>query len=116
MVQCVSIFEGMKLKGDIIIADEKFTDYLLKWRPISDKSRFLASAGYTLENWKTLKKDLEEQILRLEAEWQDEDEYGIFYAIKGNLLGPNGKNLFVRTIWMKEHSTGKIRFVTLIPK
>lgn len=46
----------MKLKGDIVIADEKLTDYLLKWRPISDKSQFLASAGYTLENWETLKK------------------------------------------------------------
>lgn len=32
----------MKLQADAIIAREKITDYLLKWRPDHDKSQFLA--------------------------------------------------------------------------
>ncbi len=106
----------MRLANDTIIAREKLTDYLLQWRPVSDKSRYLAQAGYTIDNWEILHQDIIEQILPLEAENQDEDEYGVFYVIEGTLLGPNGKILFVRTIWMKEHSTQKTRFITLFPQ
>ncbi|MDO8365304.1 MAG: hypothetical protein Q7T20_00815 [Saprospiraceae bacterium] len=106
----------MKLTADIIIAREKLTNYLLQWRTVSDKSRYLAKAGYTSENWETLQQDIIEQILPHDAEWQEEDEYGVFYVINGTLVGPNGKSLFVKTIWIKEHFTQKTRFVTLFPQ
>jgi len=37
----------MKLSPNAVIAVEKKANYLLQWRPESDKSQFLASAGYT---------------------------------------------------------------------
>jgi len=40
----------MRLPGDALVAQEKLTEYLLRWRPEDDKSAFLAQAGYTLEN------------------------------------------------------------------
>ena len=40
----------MKLPSDALIAMEKLTSYLLRMRVEDDKSRFLAGAGYTLEN------------------------------------------------------------------
>ena len=40
----------MKLPADALIAPEKLTGYLLRWRTDDDKSTFLARAGYTVKN------------------------------------------------------------------
>lgn len=40
----------MKLPSDVVIAEEKLTQYLLVWRARNDKSAFLAQAGYELSN------------------------------------------------------------------
>jgi hypothetical protein len=57
----------MKLSHDATIAEAKLTKYLLIWREADDKSKFLAQAGYTLENWQQLEAALKSQILPLEA-------------------------------------------------
>lgn len=106
----------MKLEGEIFISKEKLTKYLLQWRPVSDKSRFLGLAGYTLENWEMLLSDIQDQLLTLDCEWQDEDDYGVYYLIEGVLSGPNGKSISVKTIWIKEHFAKVTRFITLFPK
>ena len=105
----------MKLLGDIVVADEKLTHYLLTWRPVSDKSKFLLIAGYNQDNWQLLQKEIKELAENCEALFQDEDEYGVFYSIAGLLHGPNGITLLVRTVWMKEHSRNQTRFITLYP-
>ena len=58
----------MKLPENAIIASEKITDYLLKWQPDNDKSRFLVRAGYASDNWLRLKEDIRTQILPVEGE------------------------------------------------
>jgi len=40
----------LKLHNNSTIAREKITNYLLKWQPDNDKSRFLGQAGYSLNN------------------------------------------------------------------
>ncbi len=40
----------MKLPSDVVIAEEKLTQYLLVWRARNDKSGYLAQAGYQLSN------------------------------------------------------------------
>jgi hypothetical protein len=47
----------MKLPLDSTIAREKITNYLLRWRPENDKSRFVGQAGYKLEEWEILAED-----------------------------------------------------------
>lgn len=105
----------MKLPDDTLIAQEKLTQYLLTLRKRNDKSQWLAQAGYTLENWQVLEKDLRNQILSVDATPTENTEYGQMYEIKRKLIGPNGKNLPVCTIWMTETATGNTKFITMYP-
>lgn len=105
----------MKLPENTIIASEKLWRYLLVPRPADDKSKFLASAGYTSENWRVLEHDLRQQILSLDAAEVEQTKHGVVYEIRGTLRGPNDKTLSVATIWMAELSTGQTKFITLFP-
>ncbi|NUO83642.1 hypothetical protein HUU05_26505 [candidate division KSB1 bacterium] len=105
----------MKLPNTTYIAPQKLLRYLLIPRAEDDKSKFLANAGYTKENWQTLESDLREQILTLDADETEQTKHGIVYEIRGKLERPNGRVLAVATIWMKEASTGQTKFITLYP-
>ena len=105
----------MKLPENAIITPEKITDYLLKWQPDNDKSKFLALAGYTLDNWRRLSEDIRIQILPVEAELRSKTAYGDLFRIRGELLGPNGVDLKVITIWMTEEASRQTKFITLFP-
>ena len=105
----------MKLPDDTLIAHEKLSQYLLAPRKRNDKSQWLAQAGYTLENWRVLENDLRSQILSVDASPTENTEYGQMYEIRRNLIGPNGKTLPVRTIWIMENATGDTKFVTMYP-
>lgn len=98
---------------DAIIAEEKLTNYLLVLLPKDDKSRFLAQAGYTLNNWQQLEQDLRTQVLTQPAKLIETNRYGKKYLIRACLRGPNQVELRVRTIWMV--TNGITRFVTLVP-
>ncbi len=105
----------MKLPADAVISIQKLRDYLLTLQSRGDKSRFLAQAGYTRANPWELERDLRGQILPLDAMLLPAREYGDRYEIRGKLHGPNGMEIPVRTIWMRESETGVVKFITLIP-
>lgn len=105
----------MKLPSTAVIAPEKIKEYLLSHRRRNDKSQWLAKAGYKLKNWQRLEKDLRSQILSLDAVLAEETKFGEMYEIKGTLVGPNGKSLSVRTIWMNEHESKLTKFITMFP-
>lgn len=105
----------MKLPLDTLIAREKLADYLLRHRVEDDKSRFLAQAGYNLQNTDQLMIDLRTQLLPLEATQIEETDYGPKFVIRGSLIGPNGVSLRVVTVWMTEVATGSTKFITLYP-
>ncbi len=105
----------MKLPSTTVIAPEKIRVYLLSARKRNDKSRWLAKAGYKLENWERLEKDLRTQLLSRDAVITEKTKYGIMYEIKGILNGPNGRTLSVRSIWMKEHRSKITKFITMFP-
>lgn len=105
----------MKLLENAVITREKITDYLLKWQPDNDKSKFLARAGYSSENWQRLLEDIRTQILPVEAELMRKTAYGDLFRIRGKLLGPNGVSLSVITIWMMEYASRQTKFITLFP-
>lgn len=106
----------MKLPSDTIIAPAKFTRYLLVPQLRSDKSRYLARAGYTPANVERLIDDLRSQILPLDATVSRSTRFGETYLINGPITGPAGERIFVRTVWLKRTLPGSVHFVTLIPK
>jgi hypothetical protein len=59
--------------------------------------------------------DLRSQILPLDATSAGTTKFGDFFEIHGTLSGPNGVSIRVKTIWIREHLQGNIRFVTLLP-
>lgn len=105
----------MKLPSDTEIAREKLTRYLLVPLARSDKSHWLARGGYTAANPERLLDDLREQILPLDATHARSTPFGEAYEICGDLHGPSGHPISVRTIWLKQALSGRFHFVTLIP-
>ncbi|MCP4107875.1 MAG: hypothetical protein GY749_20415 [Desulfobacteraceae bacterium] len=105
----------MKLPENTVIAREKLTNYLLIQKKRNDKSKWLAGAGYTSENWQVLEADLKNHILSEDAVPVERTEFGQMYEIRGRLTGPNGKNLTVLTVWMTDSETGITRFITMYP-
>ncbi len=105
----------MKLPPAVFIDPRKITDYLLKPLEDSDKSAFLARAGYTEKNPEVLLSDIREHLLPLEAIDLGPFAFGRKYGISGRLTEPSGVTLRVKTIWAMVELSGQTRFVTLIP-
>lgn len=105
----------MKLPSDAIIEAAKIRDYLLSERKRNDKSKWLAEAGYSQNNWQRLEMDLRTQILSLDAIPIDQTKYGQTFDIKGILKGPNGKKLKAHSVWMTEFESKSTKFITMFP-
>jgi hypothetical protein len=71
----------MILPTNTSISPEKLMQYLLTPRKRNDKSKWLAQAGYRLENWRVLENDLRMQILSLDASPSELTIYGQTYEI-----------------------------------
>jgi len=105
----------MKLPQDATIDPRKITDYLLVPLAKSDKSRWLARGGYTEANPDRLLDDLRRQILPLDAIPSRTTPFGESFEIYGELIGPSGRPLAVRTVWLKHALSSRFHFVTLMP-
>lgn len=105
----------MKIPADAVIADDKITVYLLVSKPRNDKSQYLAQAHFTAQNPHILREALRVLTREQEALAQRSNEYGTFYEVTGDLVGPTGIHLPVVTIWLERRNDGIIQFVTLKP-
>lgn len=105
----------MKIPNDAIIPDDKITRYLLVLKARNDKSKFLAQGGFTQDNPEALKAAIQLLAQGCEAVEDRSNEYGTFYQVAGDLMGVNGVNLSVVTIWLQRGTDGKFQFVTLMP-
>ena len=85
------------------------------FREESDKSEFLASAGYTLANHALLEHDLRQCVESHEVSYVETSPYGIKYEVRGALNGPNGRVLSIVSIWITLSANRETRFVTLFP-
>lgn len=105
----------MRIPLDAVIPEEKFTRYLLVQREFDDKSKFLNTAGFTLENYHLLIHELRRLIREADAFEEHDGPYGMIYRVTGELTGPRGERLPVVTIWMRGKVDGRFRFITLKP-
>lgn len=104
----------MVIPKDALIPDTKIRDYLLIPLRKSDKSKYLALAGYNRENFWELIKDIREQLLPAEGMFEERKLDGELYGVNGELTGPNGRTLRVKTVWLRKWN-GEWRFITLLP-
>jgi hypothetical protein len=105
----------MKIPDDAAIPNEKLTGYLLVLKARDDKSKFLAQAGFTQTNPEDLKAAIRLLADSVEAVEDRTNEYGVFYQVRGKLIGVNGVSLAVVTIWLLRRVDGQFQFVTLKP-
>ncbi|HVR95869.1 MAG TPA: hypothetical protein VMW27_04595 [Thermoanaerobaculia bacterium] len=106
----------MRIPPDAIIPMEKLTAYLLVAREWDDKSKFLASAGFTRDNPHLLLTAIRELAATAEAMEDGQNPFGVFLRAEGTLTGPNGRVLAIVTIWLRSRADGRTRFVTLKPR
>lgn len=105
----------MNIPSDAVIPVEKLTLYLLVLRVRDDKSKFLSIGGFSISNPGALShaiRTLNEVAPAFEVK---ESRYGTYYRVAGELVGLNGVNLSVTTIWFKRRIDDKFQFVTLVP-
>jgi hypothetical protein len=96
---------------EIIIEQQKLTNYLLVWKAKNDKSKFLNDLGYSIENWEKLRNDIKNIVLENKAIFQSSTPFGgDLYEISGKL-----RNFGVITIWLLAEKENSFRFVTLYP-
>ncbi|MBE9062636.1 DUF6883 domain-containing protein [cf. Phormidesmis sp. LEGE 11477] len=93
----------------------KLSNYLLIYRDQDDKSKFLAQAGFTQTNPEQLEAALLQLVQAYDAIADQQNKYGTFYRVEGDLIGSSG-TLAVVTVWLERTYDGAIQFITLKPK
>ncbi|WP_416666541.1 DUF6883 domain-containing protein [Egbenema bharatensis] len=99
----------------MVIQDRKLTHYLLVYQAEDDKSEFLARAGYKLQNWQLLKRDILKAMESAEIAEVTRTDWGTRFKVKSEWVGLNGQRLEVITIWQQDEGTSTARFITLYP-
>lgn len=102
-----------------LIEREKLMTYLLNLNTAHKrggaKARLLAQFGYHENNWQQLEMDIRQFHCNAEVDLIRETMYGMRYEIRAALQSPNGRELFVRTIWQIDEGNEFPRLLTLIP-
>ena len=100
------------------IEPRKVRDYLLSAaHPVGRfKAVVFAATGYTAEHWELLHDDLLTLPRVGQAVPGQPSEFGVKFELDGVLVGPSGRNLLVRTVWMLDAPASAPRFVTAIPR
>jgi len=105
----------VKIPNDAIIPEQKITQYLLVFKAKDDKSKFLAQAGFTQENPDLLDTAIRDLANKVEAVVDDQNEYGIFFLVIGEINGTENRKLSVITVWLQRAIDQKFQFITLKP-
>ena len=108
----------MKLPNheNAVISQEKLQHYLLsKTHPIGRfKASIFEELGYRQREWAKLQTDLK-RFLEYEADEKEKTAYGQKYEIRGSLLGPSGKSIYLVTAWIVLNAEDFPRFITAYP-
>ena len=105
----------MKIPSNLLIQDQKITNYLLVYQPRDDKSEYLSLAGYSQENWQILKNDIIEAVEGSQVAEITPTDWGNRFKIKSQWYGPNGRLVKVVTIWQQDDESNMVKFITLYP-
>jgi len=101
-----------------IIDPRKIRDYLLSSEhPVGRyKAHFFAHLGFTREEWRGLRGQLQSLALQEAAEVAERTVYGQKYIVRGTIVGAAGRNAKVLTAWIVLNGEDVPRFVTAYPE
>lgn len=110
----------MQLPGvaNAVIEPRKLRDYLLSQsHPVGrTKAEFFASLGYTRENWHVLAFNLRRHAEQADAVDAGTSEFGTKYEVRSKLIGPDGREAGIVSVWIILIDEDFPRFVTAYPE
>jgi len=98
-----------------IIDPVKLQDYVLSdTHPIGRfKATLFRQMGYTGRNWEQFAEDIRTQHLSLDAELEEKTKYGQKYIITGDIKGPSGKVMKLKSSWIILEGEELPRLITI---
>ena len=99
------------------VGREKITDYLLSpsHPDGAGKAAFFTGYGFRAEEWEVFTRVLRKHGQTHPVIKVVDSDFGSRYAIDGILETPDGRQPFVRTVWILEKGSTEPRLVTAYP-
>ena len=98
-------------------AREKITGYLLAENPESGRGKpgFFVRFGFTADEWQTLADALKAVASAHEVVEIIETSFGMKYVIDGQVETPDGRNPYVKTVWLIDWGSDYPRLISAYP-
>ncbi len=99
------------------VEDAKLGDYLLNTTHPrgGPKARFLLRFGFVVERPDALRQALIAHAVANEISRSRTEYFGVIFEIEGPLSTPDGRDPYVRTVWMLDTGAAAPRLITLVP-
>jgi hypothetical protein len=100
-----------------MIDERKLREYLLsESHPIGRfKATFFRALGYSPALWPRLEQDLRTHATTSDATPTAETEYGQKFEVHGTVVGPNGREATIVSVWIVLRGETDPRLVTVYP-
>lgn len=101
-----------------IVQDAKLTGYLLNSAHPrgAAKARFLSRFGFALDRLDELRQAFLAHARENDISGSYQTGFGTMFEIDGALPSPDGRNPFVRVVWMQDNGEPAPRLITMVPK
>ena len=92
----------------------KAADYLLDAEHPRGRGKATAFLrfGFSPERWEEFAEAARSHAASYEVAGVREVQNGLHYAVEGDLASPDGRNPYVRTVWMIDEESGAPRLIT----
>jgi len=101
------------------VTEDKVVEYLLNpaHKIGGSKARFFLAFGFSTDDWQTMAEVLVELGQSHKVAHVDRSSpFGIMYRVIGHLRTPDGRDPYVRTVWMIGYGTKAPRLISAYPE
>jgi hypothetical protein len=100
-----------------IVPKEKLVGYLLSSAHNTGRAKaaFLRRFGFVPDAWEVLASALRQHAEAHDVASAESTVFGTRYTIEGELLSPDGRDPWMRTVWFVEEGATAPRLVTAYP-
>ena len=100
-----------------VVDDRKITEYLLSpGHPTgAAKAEFFRRFGFSLDHWTVLRDALIAHAQQHQVSAQQQTQFGVAFEVNGRLASPDGRNPWVRVVWLNRTGETAPRLATAIP-